>query len=95
MLKSLGYLVWRLRVWRNRHRHRDLLLEERRGALDPHTVAAVMLMRDREKWRKQEKDYRKPCPDLWDYTARIPYRIVVRRRAERAADLDRIRAGGA
>lgn len=94
-MKLLGYLAWRLRVQRNRQRHSDLLEMEKVGLMEPRAVAAVMLMRDREKWHEDnDKGIHRHCPDLFDYVADVPYDVVLQRRLERKADFETIRTRG-
>ena len=94
MLHMFGYLAWRYRVWQNRRRHPDILDDLQRGAMSPSTTASIMLMRDSDTWHAdREKGIAASCPDLFDYDARVPYRWVLRRRAERKKDLDALRAG--
>lgn len=91
MTNPFGYLAWRLRVWRNRRRHKDIVADELRGVLKPKAAAAYMFSRDMYVWHSAggaKSGLR--CPDLFDYNPRMPYWMVATRRKERASDPDKI-----
>lgn len=88
MKNLLYYFVWRLRVLRNRRRHKDIVADEFRGVLKPEAAASYMLRRDRYVWDNAGgANSGLRCPDLFDYNAHVPYAVVAARRKERAADL--------
>lgn len=84
---------WRLRIWRNRRRHLDLIALEKEGA-DALEIANRMLIRDREAFRARGGDPRDPeYPKLGDYSllrVMSPF-LLLRARRENERMLNELR----